>query len=365
MGKTLAKGAVGIGALVALVLGLGAIAHPTRPNTTPDNEYGLVPTDVCDVYGQPIMKDFRGVLWNKSTYSRVDMNDVSSIYSCTAEEMAAAGQGGASALQQKRDLRKQKTPLPAGLIAAVQKDVAHEVATVEHGSAPQPQSTKAIGALEKRQMKAISALLPSMSASGAMAVGGATLITAIYLHSIHQKKLKALQDDYNSRFHSAGEAASSVGNAISTGANGQLFNPLNGNLVMVDQSTNTYYDSGSGEQVNPKTGMPFRYGGGDDSGEGKKVKQQPERLPLDQDGNVSGDSPEVQQAMAQWDRMTPQQQQQLLAQYGGVANQILNSSDPNAALQAWSAQQGQSDRDAPQQQQQQQQYPTERFQSQR
>ncbi len=129
----------------------------------------------------------------------------------------------------------------------------------------------------------------------------------------------------------------------------------------MDQSTNTYYDSGSGEQVNPKTGMPFRYGGGDDTGSKKKVGQQPERLPVDQDGNVSGDSSEVQQAMAQWEQMTPQQQQRLLASMEVVANQILNSPDPNAALQAWSAQQ--SGKDVPQQRQQEQS-PTQRFQSQ-
>ncbi|EST07658.1 hypothetical protein PSEUBRA_002751 [Kalmanozyma brasiliensis GHG001] len=322
MFKTLGKGALGIGALAALVMGLSAYAHPNRPNTTPDNEYGLVPTSACDVYGQPIMRDFRGVLWNKSTYARVDMNDMSGIHACTAEEAAAAGQSMASsggAGQQKRSLHDTNS-MPAELVAAVKEDVEHDAA------AP----------LQKRQMKALGSLLPSMSASGTMAVAGTVLITALYLHSIHQKKLQVLQDDYNSKFHSAGEAASSVGNAISTGANGQLFNPLTGDLIMVDQSTNAYYDSGSGEQVNPKTGMPFRYGDG-----GEEKKDKPVRLPLDQSGNVSGDSPEVQQAMQQWSQMTPQQQQQLMAQYGGLAHQILNSPDPNAALQAWSEQQGQ------------------------
>lgn len=201
-------------------------------------------------------------------------------------------------------------------------------------------------------MKAMTAFLPSMSTSGTMAVAGTLLITAIYLHSIHQKKMKALQDEWNSQYHSAGDAASAVGNAIATGANGQLFNPITGNLVLVDSTSNMYYDSGTGEQVNPKTGMPFKYGGGDASDSaGSEKKQEPEQLPLDGNGNMSGDSPEVQQAMSQWNAMSPQQQQQLLAQYGNTANQILNSPDPNAALQAWSDQLGQPQSVGPQQQQ--------------
>lgn len=185
-------------------------------------------------------------------------------------------------------------------------------------------------------MQYVKALLPSMSASGTMAVVGTVAITAIWLHHIHQQKIKALQEQYDSQYHSAGEAAASVGNTISTGANGQLFNPISGSLILVDPNSQTYYDSSTGEPVNPKTGMPLKYSDG--SGGGKKKKDQQMQLPLDQNGNLSGDSPQVQKAMEQWRVMTPLQQQQLLAQYGAAADQILNSSDPNAALQAWSQQ---------------------------
>lgn len=205
-------------------------------------------------------------------------------------------------------------------------------------------------ALEKRQAgKAAAAaipFLPSLGWSGGIAIGATALVTAIYLHNIHKAKEQALMDEWNSKYHNAGDAASSVGNAISTGANGQLFNPLTGNLILVDPNTGMYYDSGSGEQVNPKTGMPFRYGG-DDS----VKKAIPQKLPIDSTGNVMGDSPEVQQAMAQWEAMTPEQQQQLMAKYGGMAQQILNSPDPNAALRQWTNQQGQPGQPVPQQQQ--------------
>lgn len=223
----------------------------------------------------------------------------------------------------------------SGLIDIVKRDIAQANASV----------------LEKRGSGGLAAALPFMPSlgwSGALAIGATGLVTAIYLHNIHEAKQQALVADYNSKYHSAGEAASSVGNAISTGANGQLFNPLTGNLILVDPNSNLYYDSGTGEQVNPKTGMPFKYGGGDDA---KPAKEVPQKLPIDTDGNVQGDSPEVQQAMRQWNAMTPQQQQQLMNRYGGVAQQILSSPDPNAALQAWSSQQGQTGPLASQQQQ--------------
>ena len=100
MGKVLLKGAAGVGAIAALFIGLGAYAHPSLPNTTPDNEYGLVPTAFCDVYGEPIMRDFRGVLWNKSTYARLDLKNPPPLHYCSDQELADAGyaaQGGGSA----------------------------------------------------------------------------------------------------------------------------------------------------------------------------------------------------------------------------------------------------------------------------
>lgn len=106
-GKLLLKGALGVGALVALVLGLDKVAHPKRPNTTPDNEYGLQPTRVCDQYGQPIIKDFRGVLWSKSTYARLDMQHLPPLHMCSETELADALGGfeaGTGAAMQKRDL---------------------------------------------------------------------------------------------------------------------------------------------------------------------------------------------------------------------------------------------------------------------
>ena len=202
--------------------------------------------------------------------------------------------------------------------------------------------------LEKRQGKVAMAstaaagfaFLPSIGWAGAAAIGATALVTAIYLHNIHKEKELAAMEQWNSQYHSPGEAAGSVGNAISTGANGQLFNPLTGRLIMVDPNTGLYYDSSTGEQVNPKTGMPSSHGGGDDSSQ-QQPQQQVPQLPLDNAGNMSGDSPEVQKAMEQWRSMSPQQQQQLLSQYGSAAQQILDSPDPNAALQAWSQQQAQ------------------------
>lgn len=91
MGKTLGKAALGIGALVALVIGLGEYAHPKRPNTTPDNEYGLTPTNACDMYSEPIVRDFRGVLWNKSTYTRVDLSNPPPLHTCSQQELVDAG----------------------------------------------------------------------------------------------------------------------------------------------------------------------------------------------------------------------------------------------------------------------------------
>ncbi|GAC96272.1 hypothetical protein PHSY_003852 [Pseudozyma hubeiensis SY62] len=334
MGTTLAKGALGLGVLAALVIGLDKYAHPKRPHTTETNEYGLEPTSVCDMYGEPIIRDFRGVLWNESTYTRVDLNNPPPLHPCSQQELADASVGGAAPMQ-KRNLQA-KGEQDEKLLSAVRKDLGNA------NSAPQAHFEGKEHFLTKRQVKAMTAFLPSMTTSGTMAVAGTLLITAIYLRSIHQKKLKALQDQWNSQYHSAGDAASAVGNAIATGANGQLFNPITGNLVLVDSTSNLYYDSGTGEQVNPKTAMPFKFGGGDASDSaGSEKKQEPVQLPLDSNGNMSGDSPEVQQAMSQWNAMSPQQQQQLLAQYGNAANQILNSPDPNAALQAWSNQLGQ------------------------
>lgn len=214
------------------------------------------------------------------------------------------------------------------------------------------------------------AFLPSIGWAGAAAIGATALITAIYLHNIHKEKELAAMQEWNSQYHSAGEAASSVGNAISTGANGQLFNPLTGSLIMVDPNTGLYYDASTGEQVNPKTGMPSRYGGEDSSQQ--QQQQQAPQLPLDNAGNMSGNSPEVQKAMEQWSLMSPQQQQQLLNQYGSAAQQILDSPDPNAALQVWSQQQAQQAQAVqpvvtqrgpviPQSQQQQQQLPPSRY----
>lgn len=244
---------------------------------------------------------------------------------------------------------------------AVRNDVAqghHHDLHKRSVSSEESEGEDANRALEKRQGKAAAAgvagaaaLIPmSAVAGGALAVGATALVTTIILHNIHESKKKEVMKEYNSHWHSAGDAASSVGNAIATGANGQLFNPLTGNLVLVDPNTSVYYDSGTGEQVNPKTGMPFKYGGADGTSssdaraQGPPVQQQPApvpRLPLDGAGNISGDDPNVQQAMEQWNAMSPQQQQQLLAQYGPIADQILNSPDPQATMQAWLDQQGQ------------------------
>ncbi|CDW98705.1 hypothetical protein [Sporisorium scitamineum] len=351
VGKTIAKAGVGIAALVAVVVGLSDYAHPQPKGTTQDNPYGLTPTNICDVYGEPIIRDFRGVLWNKSTYSRVDLNNPGQLYQCPQSDQAQ-GDGvyagaGYGTQPQKRDLHERglrdkliewvrpsviETDVSSNankkLLDEVKKDVDKQGDSTENHS------------LEKRQMKYLKALMPSMTASGTMAVAGTVIITAIWLHHVHEQKIKALQEQWNSQYHSAGEAASSVGNAISTGANGQLFNPITGSLILVDPNTQVYYDSSTGEQVNPKTGMPLRYGDGDDGS--KKQKEQQVQLPIDRNGNLSGDSPEVQQAMAQWNAMSPQQQQQVLAQYGDAADQILNSPDPNAALQAWNQQHSQA-----------------------
>lgn len=235
------------------------------------------------------------------------------------------------------------------LAEAIKRDAAQDDAGVQRRSI---EGIAADGeahghSLEKRQGKAAMALLPSMSTSGVLAIGAGALITAIYLHSIHEKKEKALMQQWNSQYHSAGEAASAVGNAIATGANGQLFNPLTGSLVLVDPNTNLYYDSGTGEQVNPKTGMPFRYGSGENDSTGDASKnaaapaqenQPPPQLPLDNTGNIQGESPEVQKALERWKTMSPQQQQQLVAQYGPAAEQILDSPNPQAAFEAWSSQ---------------------------
>lgn len=107
MGTTLAKGALGLGVLAALVIGLDKYAHPKRPHTTETNEYGLEPTSVCDMYGQPIIRDFRGVLWNRSTYTRVDLNNPPPVHPCSQQELADAGVGGAAPMQ-KRDLQVQR-----------------------------------------------------------------------------------------------------------------------------------------------------------------------------------------------------------------------------------------------------------------
>lgn len=87
----LLKTGIGIGALVAVVIGLGDYAHPKRPNTTPDNEFGLHPTTVCDAYRQPLIADFRGVLWSKSTYERIDKQNPPPLHYCTEQELAMAG----------------------------------------------------------------------------------------------------------------------------------------------------------------------------------------------------------------------------------------------------------------------------------
>lgn len=116
-GKTALKGVVGVGAILGLVFGLDKLAHPTRPNTTPDNEYGLQPTSVCDMYGEPIMKDFRGILWNKSTYSRLDLKNPPPLHQCSEAELAdyMPQQGtqqqtaGGGAAVQKRAVLETKT----------------------------------------------------------------------------------------------------------------------------------------------------------------------------------------------------------------------------------------------------------------
>lgn len=112
MGKTLLKGAVGIAAIVGIVVGLDKLAHPHRPNTTPDNPYGLQPTSVCDQYGYPIMRDFRGIFWNKSTLSRVDLKNPGNLHQCSAAEMqdylAESGQISGGGMM-KREASDKKT----------------------------------------------------------------------------------------------------------------------------------------------------------------------------------------------------------------------------------------------------------------
>lgn len=110
IGKLLLKGGIGVAVLAGAVIGLTAYAHPNRPNTTPDNEFGLHPTAICDIYGEPIMQDFRGVMWNKSTYSRLDPKNLPSLHMCSAQELEDAGyqmdqQGAAGGMpMQKRAL---------------------------------------------------------------------------------------------------------------------------------------------------------------------------------------------------------------------------------------------------------------------
>ncbi len=272
----LLKGAVGIGALIGAVLLLDQYAHPNRPNTTPDNEYGLHPTEKCDAYGEPIMEDFRGVKWNKSTLSRYDAK-TQPVHPCSEEELAPYlpppdAQGGQGAPRQKRDAAAQKTADLKKLNEVVKKDVhagakrlqaqyRREKRSVDE---PSHQHYNSNISLEKRQKAALAALVPSMGTGSMLAIGATALVTTMHLKNIHEAKKKAAYDAWNSQYHSAGQAASSVGNAISTGVNGQLFNPITGNLVLVDPNTNMYYDSGTGEQVSPKTGMPFKYGDGDD-----------------------------------------------------------------------------------------------------
>lgn len=120
VGKKLLKGAVGVAGLIAVIMGLSEYAHPKRPNTTEDNEYGLQPTNVCDEYGEPIIKDFRGILWNKSTMARLDLKNPPPLHYCSDQEMADAGYapasqagvpmqaGAAGAPMQKRTLDDEK-----------------------------------------------------------------------------------------------------------------------------------------------------------------------------------------------------------------------------------------------------------------
>ncbi|KAJ1593313.1 hypothetical protein NDA11_007198 [Ustilago hordei] len=378
IGKTLVKVGLGAGLLIGTVLAVGAYAHPNRPGTSPDNEYGLVPTSICDVYGEPIVQDFRKVLWNKSTLTRLDPNNLPPLHTCSKQELEDAGvsteQQGA---MQKRDSVESKSQ---DQMAKLVQDAKADHSEHNLRKRSETNTKERDHSLEKRQGEgavastvakgAGLAFLPSIGWAGAAAIGATALVTAIYLHNIHKEKELAAMQEWNSQYHSAGEAASSVGNAISTGANGQLFNPLTGSLIMVDPNTGLYYDASTGEQVNPKTGMPSRYGGEDSSQQ--QQQQQAPQLPLDNAGNMSGNSPEVQKAMEQWNLMSPQQQQQLLNQYGSAAQQILDSPDPNAALQAWSQQQAQQAQAVqpvvtqrgpviPQSQQQQQQLPPSRY----
>lgn len=140
VGKTLLKVGAGLAGAVALVIALGEYAHPQPAGTTPDNPYGLTATDICDVYGEPIMRDFRGVLWNKSTWSRVDLKNPGPLYSCPQDTTAmtsgagsdtAAG-GYASAAQ----------PQTAGYAAAPQPQ------TAGYAYAQQPQKRD----LHKREL---------------------------------------------------------------------------------------------------------------------------------------------------------------------------------------------------------------------
>lgn len=391
------KGVLGLGALVGTVFALDRYAHPERPNTTPDNPYGLAPTGICDEYSQMIIKDWRGRLWSKSTYTRLKMNQLPPLHMCSQQELvdngvssdpagagadgaaAAAGAGGVPMAKRSiAEARKVRcsSRVPVGKSAVThgdsccspQDDLAELAAIVKrdvNNDHTEDAASESSVVLEKRAGSgglagvAGMAFLPSLGWSGGLAIGATAIVTAMYLHHVHEAKQQALLAEWNSQYHSAGDAASSVGNAISTGANGQLFNPITGNLVLVDPNTGMYYDSGSGEQVNPKTGMPFRYGGGSSSDSKPKAtaaQQVPQQLPLNGNGQMPAESPEVQQAMAQWNAMTPQQQQQLMQQYGGAAQQILNSPDPNAAFQQYTSTIAQQTH-LPQQQQYAQQQP--------
>lgn len=95
VGKKVLKVGAGIAGVVALVLALGEYAHPTPAGTTPDNPYGLTDTNVCDVYGQPIVRDFRGILWNRSTYTHIDLNNPPPLYQCPESQQALGGSIGA------------------------------------------------------------------------------------------------------------------------------------------------------------------------------------------------------------------------------------------------------------------------------
>lgn len=296
----------GLAAIFGTVLTLDNIAHPKLSNTSPDNPYGLQPTKYCNAYGVPFMQDHWGTVWDKSTFTKVDPNNPPYTALCS--------------------------------------DAATE-------AAPMTQNSPAVAApgalpVQRRSLDESTNLLSKRAPLGWTAAGMAgasgSLMYIMYLDKLHKQKEQAVMNAYNNEYHTAGEAASSQGNSISTGAAGQLFNPMSGNLVLVDPNSGQTYDSGTGEAVNSQTGLPLAYSSSATSTGTTTASDQsvPANVPQvgSQNGATPNLDPSLQQAMDEWNSKSPQEQQRLLAQYGQAATSIATSADPDAALQQYESQ---------------------------